>query len=90
MKTQIEQFQRLYETYLGMAVNCDQSAQMMKTLFAENGNWAIEIWAEKAQAYRFAATSLISTCALCNIFLKTEPIETKQERSILLVTSEKY
>ena len=89
MKTQIEQFQSLYNFYKGMSINADNSAQMMQGLFP-NDNTIVDLWKEKAAIWRDAAAQLDTTCALCNIFLKTEPIETKQDRSILLVTSEKY
>ena len=89
MTNQTEQFQRLHNFYLGMATNAAQSAQMMQTLFP-NDNTIVDLWKEKATIWRDVAQQLDTTCALCNIFLKTEPIETKQDRSILLVTSEKY
>ena len=89
MKTQIEQFQSLYNFYKGMSINAAHSAQIMETLFPEN-NPIVDLWKEKAAIWKDAADKLNATCALCNIFLKTEPIEAKQDRSILLVTSETY
>ena len=89
MNHQTEQFKNLHEFFTSMATNAKHSAQIMETLFPDNPP-LIGLWKEKAEIWKDAADKLDTTCALCNIFLRTEPIETKSDRSILLVTSEKY